>query len=463
MLGLTVSQIAQRIGGALRGGGEGEVRGVKTDSRELRPGDLFVALSGARTDGHRFLDQAFQAGAAAAVVQADRGERPLGFPVIAVEDPLAALGELARFHLGRLGCPVVGITGSVGKTSAKDILGQLLGGPQARVHIAPASYNSEVGLPLAVLAAPLGTERMVLEYGINAPGEMDRLLGVARPRHAWLTAFAPVHLEGMHDLATIVREKSRLADAVQEMGGVWCPPAALALAAAHGCAWPTRARTAGIGDGTDGRVLDARPGRFHVELPGLGALRLPVVAPHEAELCPVAAAIALDLGVPADALRARLEGLRRPKGRLSVHDFGGVEVIDDSYNSSPAALAAALAVLAGWPGAARRIAVLGTMHELGEDAEAIHRVCGAEAAPHCDVLLGVGRGGAWIAEGARAAGAAEVHTAADLAEAMGALPGLLEPYTAVLLKASRAEALERLLPAIDRGAARFALEGEGVR
>ncbi|MBL7007949.1 MAG: UDP-N-acetylmuramoyl-tripeptide--D-alanyl-D-alanine ligase [Planctomycetes bacterium] len=454
MLGLTVTQLSRCVGGSLRGRGEAEVARVQTDSREVRAGDLFVALPGARTDGHRFLAQAKEAGAAAALVQPDRGDRPEGLPVVVVEDSLAALGELARFHLGRLGCPVIGITGSVGKTTAKDILAQLLGGPAEQVHAAPASFNSEVGLPLAVLSAPAGTRRMVLEYGVNAPGEMQRLLGIARPRHAWITALSPVHLEGMRNLETVVREKSQLAAAVQESGWVWTTPEVALVAEEHGCGWPSRQRLSGL-DGSEGggRVLESRPGRFLVELPGVGRVALPVVARHEAELCAIACAVALDLGVAEEPLRARLQDLRRPRGRLSVHDFGPLKVVDDSYNSSPAALDAALAVLASWPRASARIAVLGTMHELGQCAAEIHRSAGADAARCCDVLLGIGRGGAWMAEGARALGCPRVEQAEDLAGAEGLLAGLVAPGSVVLLKASRAEGLERLLGCLDQLAA----------
>ncbi|RMH05046.1 MAG: UDP-N-acetylmuramoyl-tripeptide--D-alanyl-D-alanine ligase [Planctomycetota bacterium] len=453
MLGLTVAEAARRLGAGLRGDGGRKIARVITDSRGLGPGDLFVALPGARTDGHRFLAEAAAAGAAAALVQPDRGERPPDLPVIVVEDTLAALGELARFHLGRLGCPVFGITGSVGKTSAKDFLAQLLGGPAAGVHAAPASYNSEVGLPLAVLAAPLGSRFLVLEYGVNAPGEMARLLAVARPRHAWITALAPVHLEGMGDFETVVAEKTRLAAAVGEGGWVWSTPEVFAVAARFYRAWPARSRLAGL-DGEDGgRVLDPRPGAFRVELPGLGPLRLPVVARHEAELAAVAAAIALDLGVPAEELRARLQDLRRPPGRLAVHEFGPIEVLDDAYNSSPAALEAALDVVRAWPRRRRRLAVLGTMHELGADSEELHRSAGASAGRCCDAVLGIGPGGEWIAEGARALGCRRVETAADPAAAERLLPELLGDDTLVLLKASRAVGLDRLVPVLARLAA----------
>lgn len=464
MLGLSPEQVARAVGGSLLGA-EAEaaaapVRAVVTDSRQLAAGDLFVALPGARTDGHRFLAEARTAGAVAALVQPDRGARPAGLPVVVVEDTLAALAELARFHLSRLACPVIGITGSVGKTTAKDLLAQLLGGAEAGAHAAPASFNSEVGLPLAVLAAPLGARLLILEYGVNAPGEMERLLGIARPQHAWLTALTVVHLEGMGDLETVVREKTRLARAVTGGGWVWSTPAVCAAAAHQGCGWEERERLAGL-DGNDGRgrVLEALPGRFRVELPGLGPLTLPVVARHEAEMCAVAAAIAAELGAGPAELRARLAEVRRPRGRLSLHDFGPIQVIDDSYNSSPAALDAALEVLSDWPGAPRRVAVLGTMHELGEQAEALHRAAGADAGRRCDAVLGVGRGGAWIAEGARALGCPAVSWAEDLPAAESALRELVGPGSVVLLKASRAEALERLLPGLDRAAARAPLCG----
>jgi UDP-N-acetylmuramoyl-tripeptide--D-alanyl-D-alanine ligase len=419
---------------------------VVTDSRRARPGDLFVALDGARTDGHRFLRDVQAAGASGALVMPDCGDRPEGFPCVVVPDTLAALAALARHHLGRLNARVVGVTGTVGKTTAKDMLAQVLGGPAHAIHAAPASYNSECGLPLAILAAPASSRVLVLEYGVNAPGEMARLLNIARPHHACITALTPVHLEGMGDLATIVAEKLKLAATVPPDGVVWLPEQAAQLIPA-GSRWAGRTVRLGFGPHRDGlQILSRRPGAYRVVLPRLGELNLPVYADHEVLLAAMATAVGFELGESAEDLRERLLELRRPEGRLTVHRVGPVTVLDDAYNASPAAAEAALGVLKHWREAGRRIAVLGTMHELGADSEHWHRELGRQAAAAgVDLLFGVGSGGVWIAAEARAAGV-DASVADDAEAVTSLLAPVLRAADVVLLKASRAEGLERMLP-----------------
>ncbi|TAH35028.1 MAG: UDP-N-acetylmuramoyl-tripeptide--D-alanyl-D-alanine ligase [Planctomycetota bacterium] len=456
MLGLNAAEVARAVSGVCIGRGEQPISGVVTDSRAVRPGSLFVALPGVRTDGHRFLAEAQSRGAAAALVQPDRGPRPADLDVIVVPDTLAALGALARFHRARLAASVIGVTGTVGKTTAKDFLAALLGGPGAAVHAAPASFNSECGLPLAILAAPLDARFLVLEYGVNAPGEMERLLAIARPQHAWITALTEVHLEGMGERATIVAEKCKLARAVPEGGRIWLASRWADDCAEHARAWCGRVHWTGLhdagGDAGGMRVLHAIPGAFRVDIPGLGEAVLPVVARHEAELAATAALAALELGAPPAAVAQRLTQLQRPPGRLQVHSFGPVVVLDDAYNASPASMEAALAVLAQWPRGGRRIAVLGTMHELGAAAERCHRQVGqAAAALPLDLVLCVGRGGAWIAHAAAQAGAAAAAVE-DPAAAVARLRAQLQAGDVILLKASRAEGLERLLPELEAAA-----------
>lgn len=445
MLGLDLARVAAAVGGELMGDGDAPVRGVVTDSRRARPGDLFVALDGARTDGHRFLRDVQAAGASGALVMADRGERPEGFPCVVVPDTLEALAALARHHLGRLQARVIGITGTVGKTTAKDMLAQVLGGPAQGVHAAPASYNSECGLPLAILAAPQEAKLLVLEYGINAPGEMDRLLAIARPHMACITALTPVHLEGMGSLETIVREKTKLAACVPPDGVVWMPSPAVAELPADR-SWPGRLVQLSL-DGGELELLARRPGAYRVRLPRLGEVQLPVTADHEVLLAAMAASVAFEVGEKPVDIADRLTRLRRPEGRLTVHECpGDLVVLDDSYNASPAAAEAALDVLQRWPGARRRIAVLGTMHELGPEAERWHRALGRQAAAAgVDRLYGVGAGGAWIASEARDAGV-EASVADDAEAVVSLLAPILRAGDAVLLKASRAEGLERMLP-----------------
>ena len=456
MLQLDLSGVAHAIGGHLVGDGSGEVQRVITDSRQVRPGDLFVALDGARTDGHQYLQQVLEAGAVGAFVMPDRGLRPIGLPCIVVTDTLQALGALARFHLGRLTATVIGITGTVGKTTAKDILAHLLGGPQADVHAAPASYNSECGLPLAILAAPLNSRLLVLEYGVNAPGEMRRLLEIAQPHGAWITALTPVHLEGMGCMQTIIEEKLLLAAATRAGGVVYMPQSVAELAPSQLSQWQA---TADVIAAPSSKLL--QPGRFELDLPGIGKCALDLEADHEAQQVSIACHAALKLGVKPTDLRARVISLPRPHGRLTRYQFGSVTVLDDAYNASPAAVSAALTVLAQQPGG-RRIAVLGTMHEMGNTAESYHRALGVEAAESgIEHLIGVGAGGAWIAESATQAGL-KSHHAQTTSDAAKLLRDGLQANDQILLKASRAEQLETLLPGLEQAAFTLSAVAEGA-
>jgi len=440
------------------GDGSVPVRGVVTDSRRARPGDLFIALTGARTDGHEYLRQVCEAGASAALVVADRGERPEGLPCIVVQDTLEALAALARFHLGRLSAKVVGITGTVGKTTAKDFMAQLLGGTRNFVHAAPASYNSECGLPLAILGAPLDTKTLVLEYGVNAPGEMERLLRIAKPDHACVTALTPVHLEGMGNLATIVREKLLLAQAVGPRGAIWLTPGAAQQVPAD---FESAARWMSVEAPQLKEQSAASPAARSANFAQWGEVELPLYALHEFELAALCARVAWELGTTEEQLRERLPQLRRPEGRLSVHQVAGATIIDDAYNASPAAVKAALQVLYDWPTEGRRYAVLGTMHELGSQSEACHSEVGLNlASSSVDRVFGVGSGGACIVGAATERGF-EHARAADDAETVGSLLAAeIQAGDVVLLKASRAEALERILPILRQHLdARIAQEG----
>lgn len=456
MLDLTVGSVAQALGARVMEGAEQPVRRVVMDSRAVMPGDLFVALVGARTDGHVHLRQAMTQGAVAALVQPDRGERPDGLPCLVVPDTLKALGALARFHLGRLKAQVIGITGSVGKTTAKDFLFQLLGGAAAKAFAAPASYNSEVGLPLAILGAPLDTKVLVLEYGINAPGEMDVLLNIARPHHAWITAIGASHLEGLGTVQTVASEKGKLPGAVGEFGNVWMPAELEAVMAQASKKWQADLRLRDPLSDPSIPFANTTPGAWRFTHPRWGAVHLQLHAAHEIVTALMAADIAATLGVRDADIAQRLPRLAPPGGRLTVTTRQGLIILDDAYNANPLSMKAALQVLAQWPTEGRRVAVLGSMKELGPSAEALHRQVGAWVEEiGCSELIGVGSGGAWIASGVSdAVSCRVVDDARAAAEILNARisDGSLKAGDALLLKASRAEALERILPYLPQDA-----------
>jgi len=365
--------------------------GVSIDTRSLRPGDLFVALTAAR-DAHDFVAQALAKGAAAALVsRVPDGVAP-DAPLLVVPDVLAALEALGRAGRARTAARVVAVTGSVGKTSTKEMLRVVLGG-QGRVHASEASYNNHWGVPLTLARMPVETEFAVIEIGMNHPGEIAPLARLTRPHVVLITTVAPAHMAAFGSLDGIAAEKASVCEGLEPAGvavlplDLDCAPVLLAVAAG--------ARVIGFGaaPGRDWRLTDARlagdvtiaraqtpagemlykvtsPGR-HFALNGLGALAAAVTAGADGAIA------AADLGrwVPPAG-----RGMRERIALDPLDDALGFDLIDDAYNANPASLAAALEVLAlatprngvGRIEKGRRIAVLGDMLELGPDERALH-------------------------------------------------------------------------------------------
>lgn len=438
MLPIALTELAERLGVDCRGDASRTVTGVAVDTRLLKEGGLFVALRGARVDGHDYLAEAQEAGAVAAVVAHTPGDAPPDLPLLLVPDPLAALAELARAQVRTRKPEIIGITGSVGKTTAKGFLAHLLGGEDAGIHEAPASYNSEIGLPLAVLAAPPACNRWVLEYGINARGEMAERLAVCRPDHVLLTALDAVHTEGLGGIEGVRAEKFSLAAALPASGHLWALPSLRSDLAEY---LPDQA--ASLDAFRPAVITDPKPGAIRADFADLGEVVLPLVAEHEVELASLAASAALDLGIPAHLVQARLEDLPRPAGRLAWTKMGGIVVLDDSYNAGPLSMQAALQRAATWPGVSRRYAVLAGMHELGDEADAAHRRIGELAGrASFERIFCFGTRSEGIAEAAIAAGAA-VSSHGEHAALLEELLATLRPGDLVLCKGSRAEGLDR--------------------
>ncbi|HBF22486.1 MAG TPA: hypothetical protein DDW23_01605 [Planctomycetes bacterium] len=452
MFNLSVAEIATIVNGELLGdrGGARRCQRVVVDSRQVQPGDLFVALPGARADGHMFLREAKASGAQAVLVSRSEG-LPESLAGVEVADCLEALHLLAKSYLSHLSCRVVGITGSVGKTTAKDFLSTLLQDHSDSVFASPASWNSEIGLPLSILSTPDDTKILILEYGINAPGEMDRLVATAPPDFAWVTSIGEVHLEGLRDVAGVAREKGRLPSAVPAGGGIWFGPGVSAM-----CSGPWRVVPKDLNPWDEESASRGQPGAW--EVPGfLGdTVVLPFLTPHEAILAWSSGFVAVELGVHPSRVDGRLPSLTAPKGRMTLCDISGlVLILDDSYNSSPPSLKASLLALSAQSGSRRRIAVLGTMQELGAESEAWHRKIGKEiCAGSVDVLVGVGLGGKWIAEEIEV-GRVEVVKTKNATSAGALLGEILEPGDCLLLKASRSEGLEIVIDAVKEWARVF--------
>jgi UDP-N-acetylmuramoyl-tripeptide--D-alanyl-D-alanine ligase len=450
---LTAAEVARAVGGTLAGAAGAEVTGTVTvDSRTVAPGDLFVALPGERVDGHDYLSAAAAAGAAAALVA-----RPdAALPCVAVDDPVAGLGRLAAAVHERLtaaGLRTVGITGSSGKTSTKDLLGQVLAAAAPTVS-PPGSYNNDIGLPLTVLDADEATRYLVLEMGARGPGHIARLCAVARPQVGVVLNVGSAHLGEFGSADGVAQAKGELVEALDADGTAVLnadDPRVLAMAGR------TRARvvTTGRGDDADVRasdvVLDEQArARFTLTAQGESyPVALQVVGEHQVANALSAAAAALAVGLsPGQVAEALSAAAPRSRWRMEVtRRPDGVTVVNDAYNANPESMRAALAALAGLPGT-RRIAVLGGMAELGPGAPAEHERLGRDAAAAgADLIVAVGADAVGIADGAvaagRRAGEESVHVA-DRTAALELLDGRLRPGDVVLVKASRSYGLERL-------------------
>ncbi len=428
------------------------------DSRRVAPGCCFVALRGERVDGHDYVADAIAAGASVALV-ARSVERPAGSDaaMVQVDDPLLALQELAAWWRMRSPVRVVGITGSTGKTIAKEIVADVLS-RRRRVLRSEGNLNSETGLPMSLLHLETGHEAAVLEMSMYTLGEIARLCEIARPEVGVVLAVHPTHLERAGSLDRIEQAKSELPAAL--------PPEGLAVLNADDprvarMRQVTRAevRTFGVAEPADVSAEEIRPlglagTVFRLRTPwGEREVVLGTPGRHLVPAALAAAAVAERLGLGLDEVAEGLSAGSRAAHRMAIERASsGATLIDDTYNASPVSVQAALEFLAETPvqPGGRRLAVLGDMLELGPDEERLHREIGDRAAEVVDGLLAVGPRGRWIADAARAAGLSAVGEADDVADAVDRLDASLAPGARdlLLVKGSRGVELDRLIEAL---------------
>jgi UDP-N-acetylmuramoyl-tripeptide--D-alanyl-D-alanine ligase len=453
---LTAVDLVTLSGGELLRHSQRPVRGGAVDSRRVEPGNLFVALPGERTDGHRFLGQAVAAGAAALLVTTPPDPVELDalgdVTVVRVEDGLAALHAVASAWRARFVPLVVGITGSIAKTTTKEATAAVLGAAMPTLRT-EGNENNEIGLPLALLRLGPEHRAAVLEMGMYAGGEIAILAALGRPSIGVVTAVAPVHLERVGSLEAIERAKAELVQALP--AGGWAVLNADDPRVGGFGRWTT-ARVVTYGLDTEADVAAAsveahgaagmtfeivarapRPARLAVHIAALGR--------HNVSNALAAAAVGLVAGLADETIA---EGLARPWGRAVAHRG---TLLDDTYNAAPQTVAAALGVLASLPG--RPVAVLGEMLELGPLHEVSHREVGEAAARVVAELVVVGVGAEGIAAGAAAAGLdpGRIHRAADCEAVLPVLGRVLRPGDVVLVKASRGVALESVVESLRTG------------
>jgi UDP-N-acetylmuramoyl-tripeptide--D-alanyl-D-alanine ligase len=445
---VSLDTVARAVGGTLADGdGTTLVSGASVDSRSVRAGELFFALRG-RVDGADFASEAHLRGAVAAVAS-----RPLPVPTVVVEDPLAALQELARWSLGGMDSPaVVGITGTVGKTTVKDAVEAILRCTGRRVSATAGNFNNEIGLPLTVLAADERTEVLVLEMGATHRGDIAHLCDIAPPEIGVLTAVSPVHLDSFGSLEDLTAAKGELALALPETGTLVSPMGAPEAATGPGKNFARRI-TFGRGPEADlyaSEISELESGLYFELHMREGSeertieVKTPVFGTHLVEplLAAIGGALALDVcleGCARGLARLRRTGLRGELYRLR----DDILVYDDSYNASPAAVAAVLRY--GAEGARsqnrRLVAVLGGMFELGAEAREYHREAGRLAGEvGVDLLVCVGDEARWYAE----AFSGDVLFYEDAGAAGEELDKELRGGDYVVVKGSRGVGLDRL-------------------
>ncbi|MDI6870244.1 MAG: UDP-N-acetylmuramoyl-tripeptide--D-alanyl-D-alanine ligase [Bacillota bacterium] len=474
---LTVRELLEATGGVLvRGKAVDRFTGVSTDSRTLQPGDLFVPLEGERFDGHRFIDRALAAGASGFLLRLERdrgveerlaevgairlesagGSEPF---IVGVEDTLVALHHLAAFYRRRFAFPVVGVTGSVGKTTTKDLVAAVLE-TRWRTVATRGNLNNEIGLPLTVFRLDRTTEAACFELGMRGLGQIRQLAEIVRPTVGVVTNVGETHLELLGSRENIARAKAELIEAL--------PPDGVAVLNADDprvAAMERLSRAPVVrygllepGERPGDRRLDVAGDK--VESFGVRGVRFTLLAGrrqqeislsvpgvHNARNALAAAAVGLALGLALKEVALGLGRARLTEMRLQVgRGREGFLLINDAYNASPASVRAALDLLVESRAGGETVAVLGDMLELGGGAEEAHRRVGEYAATRgVDRLLGVGPLSALTVQGARAAGLSRAEAYATTAAAAAALAGTLRPSDVVLVKGSRAMHMEEIV------------------
>ena len=462
----THEELRSALGSELRevGGGapseEDSFRWVSTDTRSIEPGDLFVALRGERFDAHDFLGEAAGRGARAAVVERVPEEAPSELQLFQVADTRRALGRMARHRRRALRGRVVGVGGSNGKTTTKELLGAALGA-RLTVHATVGNLNNQIGVPLTLLATPDNAEAVVVEMGTNEPGEIAILAEIVEPDDAILTTIGEEHLEGLGTLEGVLEEEVALLAALNAD--------ALALVGEEPPVLPRRAREirggaplriAGLDRGAD---LHPEGGADGVRVMQDGSTRwrwrgvevhLPLPGRHNVRNALLALGLAEAWGVPPEDAVRGIEAMPPPKLRGEWHRIGDLGVLADCYNANPPSLVAAVELLASLPTEGAKIAVIGTMRELGAESEAIHRRVAAQIADQVesgeiDRIVATGTFASAFGERARTLGD-RLLACTDPLDAYARLSSTLKGNETILLKASRAEALERWIALLER-------------
>ena len=424
-----------------------QIQGAQRDNRDVEPGNLFICIKGARVDGHDFANIAFDAGAACCL--AERVIADARGPYVLVDSTLLAIRKVGEYYRGLFDIPFIGLTGSVGKTTAKELVAAALGA-KLNVLKTKENLNNDLGVPLTLLSLDESHEAAVIEMGISDFGDMSVLAQMVRPDIFIMTKIGYAHLEELGDLQGVLKAKTE--------AFAYMSPDSLALMNGDDDllrGFDTKRDTIyfGLDEGNDFRAVNikthgtefvefdisTKSGQFPVKIYSYGS--------HLAQLAPAAAAIGRLLGLSDDEISRGLASYAPVGGRANAESTGNITLIDDCYNANPNSVRAALSSLASLSG--RRVAILGDMLGLGADADALHREVGAFAAKcGVDALICSGDMARYIVDGFKFGGGQDACYFEDRADLVAAFPGLVKKGDAVLVKASNGMKFSELLPAL---------------
>ena len=438
---------------------KGRITRVTTDSRQVKAGDLFVALRGERFDGHDFIDAAVRAGAQAVLIDRNvplsEEVKQTGVVVMQVEDTVQALGALARFYRRNLcgSVNVVAVTGTNGKTTVREMIYHVLSRFK-KGHRSPRNYNNNIGVPLTIFGIEAEHDFAVVEIGTNAPGEVATLSRIAEPDIAVITRVGPSHLDGLKDIEGVSVEKVSIVVGLKEHGVLVC-------GVGHP---PTLERAESLGRHVIKFGLDTKCDVYaeKVERDKGGVrfvtndrceVRLGILGVHNVNNALAALAVVRRLGITSEQFSEAMKDFKPAKGRMECREVHGITVIDDSYNANPVSMTAALEELVNFPQAKRRVFVVGDMYELGEKSEQFHRELGRNIAGEgIELLLTVGPKGAQVAESALEAGMGRgsIMRCKNSKRMARLIKSMLYDGDVVLVKGSRAMEMENVIVSLDR-------------
>jgi UDP-N-acetylmuramoyl-tripeptide--D-alanyl-D-alanine ligase len=447
MEAMSLAEAAGALGARIPANGEAIIQSICTDSRQAAPGALFFALRGENSDGHNYVAQSLEKGCVAAVVE--REVEGTAGPQLVVTNSLAALGTLAAHYRNRFQIPVVGITGSVGKTSTKEMVACAIGAG-FNVLASRRNYNNEIGVPLTLFNLSSEHEAAVIEMGMRGAGQIAELCEIARPTHGLITNIGLSHIELLGSREEIARAKGELLECLPPDGTAILPADDDFIETLRTMAGHRPIRTFGVRNPADFRAEDVTfdPGgasRFTIR-----GVPFVIHAPgvhHVINAC-AASAVAGSLGLPLPSVAASLATFEPPSMRMQTLEIArGITLLNDAYNAAPDSMRAALDTLAMIAGGRRTVAILGDMRELGDWSEAAHRSVGDSAAGRIDLVITVGESSRWIAAEAEQGKTAVVSFPDTETAALEAYRFLLA-RDLVLIKGSRAMEMERIVDAL---------------